>query len=74
MPSESSRSAGFCRSLRPGIDTTQQFAESRTNAARGLNAPETLGPQIDRVRRANMQVYGADKVWRQLEREVTAVA
>jgi putative transposase len=31
-------------------------------------------PQIERVWRANMQVYGADKVWRQLRREGTAVA
>ncbi len=31
-------------------------------------------PQIERVWRANMQVYGADKVWRQLGREGTAVA
>ncbi|MEK8048601.1 IS3 family transposase [Ideonella margarita] len=35
---------------------------------------EALTPQIERVWRANMQVYGADKVWRQLEREGTAVA
>ena len=26
-------------------------------------------PQIQRVWQANMQVYGADKVWRQLRRE-----
>ena len=35
---------------------------------------EALVPQIERVWRANMQVYGADKVWRQLGREGTAVA
>ena len=33
-----------------------------------------LVPQIERVWQANMQVYGADKVWRQLGREGTAVA
>jgi transposase InsO family protein len=33
-----------------------------------------LVPQIRRVWQANMQVYGADKVWRQLKREGTAVA
>ena len=33
-----------------------------------------LLPQIERVWRANMQVYGADKVWRQLLREGIAVA
>ena len=30
---------------------------------------EALVPQIERVWRANLQVYGADKVWRQLGRE-----
>ncbi|MBN8486924.1 MAG: IS3 family transposase [Burkholderiales bacterium] len=35
---------------------------------------EALVPQIERVWQANMQVYGADKVWRQLAREGTAVA
>ena len=33
-----------------------------------------LAPQIERVWQTNMQVYGADKVWRQLNREGTAVA
>lgn len=31
-------------------------------------------PQIERVWNANMQVYGADKAWRQLAREGTSVA
>src|SRR3546814_15791208 len=35
---------------------------------------ELLVPQIERVWRGNMQVYGADKVWRQLQRERFAVA
>ena len=35
---------------------------------------EALVPQIERVWQTNMQVYGADKVWRQLRREGTAVA
>ena len=33
-----------------------------------------LVPEIERVWKANMQVYGADKVWRQLGREGLAVA
>jgi transposase InsO family protein len=33
-----------------------------------------LGVEIDRVWQANMRVYGADKVWRQLNREGIAVA
>ena len=35
---------------------------------------EALVPQIERVWRANLQVYGAKKVWRQLAREGTSVA
>ncbi|WP_309824558.1 IS3 family transposase [Acidovorax delafieldii] len=35
---------------------------------------ELLMPQIQRVWQANMQVYGADKVWRQLAREGVTVA
>ncbi|TXK21032.1 IS3 family transposase, partial [Ottowia sp. GY511] len=35
---------------------------------------EVLVPQIERVWQANMQVYGADKVWRQLAREGIVVA
>lgn len=31
-------------------------------------------PEIQRVWRANLQVYGADKVWRQLDREGIDVA
>jgi hypothetical protein len=30
---------------------------------------EVLAPQIERVWQSNMQVYGAEKVWRQLRRE-----
>jgi putative transposase len=33
---------------------------------------DTLVPQIERVWQANMQVYGADKVWKQLNREGVA--
>ena len=33
-----------------------------------------LVPLVERVYDQNLQVYGADKVWRQLKREGTAVA
>ena len=33
-----------------------------------------LAPQIERVWQANMQVYGVDKVWKQLNREGIAIA
>ncbi len=35
---------------------------------------EVLIPKIERVWQANLQVYGADKVWRQMKREGTEVA
>jgi transposase InsO family protein len=35
---------------------------------------DVLIPHIQRVWQANLQVYGADKVWRQLNREGIAVA
>jgi len=35
---------------------------------------DELTPQIQRVWQTNMQVYGADKVWRQLNREAVPVA
>ena len=35
---------------------------------------DELIPQIQRVWHANMQVYGADKVWKQMNREGIAVA
>ena len=35
---------------------------------------DMLNPEIKRVWQANMQVYGADKVWRQLKREGHPVA
>ena len=33
-----------------------------------------LAPHIERIWQANLQVYGADKVWKQLGREGLAVA
>lgn len=47
--------------------------ESHRRCARAKR-DELLMPQIQRVWQTNMQVYGADKVWRQLAREGTAVA
>lgn len=39
-----------------------------------LQREDVLSVEIERVWRANLQVYGADKVWRQLQREGTNVA
>ena len=35
---------------------------------------EALMPKIEHVWQANLQVYGADKVWRQMKREGETVA
>ena len=47
--------------------------EPQRRCARAQN-DDVLAPEIERVWRANMQVYGAEKVWRQLAREGTAAA
>ncbi len=51
-------------------------AQQRNPALRCARAQrdDTLVPQIQRVWQTNMQVYGADKVWHQLNREGIAVA
>ncbi len=52
----------------------QRCDASRRSAAHGHSAMRCWCPQIERVWQANMQVYGADKVWRQMNREGIAVA
>ena len=51
-------------------------ARKRNPALRCARArcDDVLAAQIERVWQANMQVYGADKVWRQMKREGTTVA
>ena len=51
-------------------------AQMRDPAMRRARArrDDALIPDIQRVWRANMQVYGADKVWKQLQRKGIAVA
>jgi transposase InsO family protein len=51
-------------------------AQQRNPALRceRVQRDDTLLPQIQRVWQTNMQVYGADKVWHQLNREGIAVA
>lgn len=55
-----------------GVDGALQ-REPHRRCARALR-DDALVPEIRRVWQANMQVYGADKVWRQLAREGTVVA
>jgi putative transposase len=47
--------------------------DPQRRCARALR-DEALAPQIERVWQANRQVYGADKLWRQLAREGMSVA
>ena len=70
----SSRSARCCRSPRRDIDATRPGNAHRRCAARGAQRDDALAPQIARVWQANLEVYGAKKVWRQLHREGLAVA
>jgi putative transposase len=54
----------------------RRAAEQRNPARRCARAQrdDVLVAHIERVWRANMQVYGADKVWKQLRREGVTVA
>ena len=51
-------------------------AHQRNPALRSARAQrdDVLAPQIKRIWQANLQVYGADKVWHQMNREGIAVA
>lgn len=67
----------ICKVLRIAPSGYRRYAAQRrdpTLRPARARRDEELAPQIERVWRANMQVYGADKVWRQLAREGTAVA
>ncbi len=48
----------------------------RTHVVAGtqVQRDDNLVPHMERVWHANMQVYGADKVWRQLNREGITIA
>ncbi len=50
-----------------------QLRDPSRRCARAIR-DERLRPEIKRVWQANMQVYGADKVWKQMNRERIAVA
>jgi putative transposase len=62
----------ICRHL-PIAPSTYYAAKSRPPSPRELR-DEDLKVQIARVHAANLGVYGARKVWRQLQREEIAVA
>ena len=67
----------ICRVLQVAPSGYRRYAASKRNPAllsTRATRDAALVPHIERVWRANMQVYGADKVWRQLQREDVAVA
>ena len=70
----SSRSARPCRSPRRASGVTPRAGATRRSEADRVRCDVTLVTDIERVWQANLQVYGADKVWRQLQREGVTVA
>ena len=62
----------ICKLLRVAPSAYWRYAaRQRDPSSRSARArrDEFLSPHIQRVWQANFQVYGADKVWRQLQRE-----
>ena len=67
----------MCRILQIAPSGYRRHAAQQRDAKRlGQRAKRDseLTPHIERVWQANLQVYGADKVWKQLNREGTVVA
>jgi len=67
----------ICKVLQVAPSGYWRYAAQRRNPAlrsKRAKNDEVLASQIERVWQANMQVYGAEKVWRQLRREGTEVA
>jgi transposase InsO family protein len=67
----------ICRVLQVAPSGYRRHAACRREPSRRCARTQRdaqLQPQIERVWQANREVYGADKVWRQLGREGTAVA
>ena len=67
----------ICKVLQIAPSGYRRYAAQKRDPSlrcRRTQRDEALMPQIQRVWQENMQVYGAEKVWRQLEREQVAVA
>ena len=67
----------ICKVLQIAPSGYRRYAAQKRHPSlrcRRTQRDEALMPQIQRVWQENMQVYGAEKVWRQLEREQVAVA
>ncbi|WP_213538163.1 IS3 family transposase [Nitrosospira sp. NRS527] len=67
----------ICKVLQVAPSGYRRYAAQQRNPAlrcARARRDDMLHPEIKRVWQANMQVYGADKVWRQLNREGRHVA
>jgi putative transposase len=67
----------ICRALQIAPSAYWRHAARQRDPAqrsRRAQRDSALAPEVHRVWQCNLQVYGADKVWRQLQREGTAVA
>ena len=67
----------ICRALQVAPSAYRRHAARQRNPAllpARARRDASLLPQVQRVYEQNLRVYGADKVWRQLRREGTAVA
>ncbi len=74
MSTGSSRSALCCRLPRRPIAGTPPGAAISTLLSARAQRDVALMPAIEQVWNANLQVYGADKVWKQMNREGVEVA
>jgi len=66
-----------CRQLQIAPSGYRHHVALRRNPeqrSQRVRRDEVLAPEIERVWQVNLQVYGADKVWRQLNREGVVVA
>jgi transposase InsO family protein len=67
----------ICKALQIAPSGYRRYAALRRQPHRRcarVQRDEVLVPQIERVWQTNLEVYGADKVWRQLKREGVSVA
>ena len=67
----------ICNALQIATSAYRRHAaRSRDSSLRSARAQRDaeLMPKVEQVWKANLQVYGADKVWKQLHREGEAVA
>ncbi len=67
----------ICKVLQIAPSGYRRHAAAQRDPAKRSNRAkrdDLLAPEVERVWQSNMQVYGVDKVWRQLSREGVSVA